>query len=167
MLRQRLIEKRSPYGKHNLKSEKESDKPIISEWKLGLCGLISSIVIILAKIYFQNQAYLHQVFIEKRLITYEIITEDGQLMFKNTFESAWKYSNIWLPILCGFLTTYFTWSMVYLDSNVPGIQPPSPLSPSKYRVQSGHSFHLNYVFAIAVGFLVTSYMYWNGVSLHH
>lgn len=76
---------------------------------------------------------IRSVLIERKYVTYEEITEDGRLMFKYTLETAVKYSSFWLPIVCGVLTTYFTWIMVYLDSNVPGEQPPSPFSPTKYK----------------------------------
>lgn len=51
-----------------------------------------------------------------------------------------KISSIWLstnygyvlwPICCGIAVSIFTWAMVYFDSDVPGISPPSPLSPRK------------------------------------
>lgn len=76
---------------------------------------------------------MHNLIFEKKYVSYETITEEGQIMFSYTWQTAWKYSSFWFPILCGMLTTYFTWLIVYLDSNVPGIQPPSPLSPLKYK----------------------------------
>lgn len=71
--------------------------------------------------------------LEPHLVTIDLLTENGQEMFTHSWKTAVRYSKFWLPLLCGFLTTYFTWIMVYLDSNVPGIQPPSPLSPQKYK----------------------------------
>ncbi|RZC34749.1 ankyrin repeat and zinc finger domain-containing protein 1 [Asbolus verrucosus] len=157
MLRQKLSEKYaySPYQstprltQHNLKSE----QPTISEWKLGIIGLFVSLIVITGKLYFANLDYIKQLVLEHRLVSYEVITEDGEVMFKVAWKDAVKYSNVWLPALCGVLTTYFTWIMVYLDSQVPGVQPPSPFSPSKYKARSGHSFHLNYVFAVLMGVL--------------
>lgn len=79
------------------------------------------------------EEYIKQkVFVDK-LITYETLTEDGEVMFRHGWKTAVKYSRFWLPVLCGCLTTAFTWIMVYLDSDIPGVQPPSPLSPSKYK----------------------------------
>lgn len=46
---------------------------------------------------------------------------------------ASNFGHLMWPAVCGILVTAFTWAMVYLDSDVPGISPPSPLSPQKYR----------------------------------
>lgn len=59
------------------------------------------------------------------------------------------------PIICGVLTSYFTWQFVYLDSATPGINPPSPFSPAKYRALSGSNYHIGYMFAIIIGPLVS------------
>lgn len=37
------------------------------------------------------------------------------------------------PTLLGVLLSFLTWHAMYLDSAVPGVDPPTPLSPSKYR----------------------------------
>nr|XP_023023923.1 uncharacterized protein LOC111512064 [Leptinotarsa decemlineata]XP_023023924.1 uncharacterized protein LOC111512064 [Leptinotarsa decemlineata] len=168
MLRQKLSEKYSdyPHGTpktHNLKEE----TPVVSERKIAACGLIISCLVISYKIFIIYGSTIENIFLEQKLVTYNVITKDGNEMLMYSWKTAVRYSNLWLPALCGFLSSYFTWIMVYLDSNIPGVQPPSPLSPNKYRVQSGHTFHLNYVFAIIVGVLVFSYMYLRGISLQY
>jgi hypothetical protein len=169
MLRQRLSEKYA-YGsyqstprssQYNLKK----DEPLINEWKLSAIGLVVSIIVIAGKLYFANQDDVRQFFVERRLFSIEIVTNDGKVMYHHAWKNVVKYSSIWLPALCGVLTTYFTWMMVYLDSHVPGVQPPSPFSPNKYKTRSGHFFHLNYVFAVLMGVLVAAYMYWRGTNI--
>lgn len=76
---------------------------------------------------------LEKAIFEQQLISYKVLTEDGTEMLLYSWKTAVRYSNIWLPILCGIMSSYFTWIMVYLDSNVPGVHPPSPLSPKKYK----------------------------------
>ncbi|KAG5889111.1 hypothetical protein JTB14_003914 [Gonioctena quinquepunctata] len=167
MLRQRLSENYSsyPYGTpktHNLKEENS----VLSERKIAVCGLILSFLVIAAKVFTNYSSTIEKIILEQKLVTYKVLTEDGNEMLMYTWKTVAKYSHIWFPAVCGLLSSYFTWIMVYLDSNVPGVQPPSPLSPKKYQLQSGHTFHLNYVFAMIVGILVFVYMYIRGVSIN-
>jgi len=73
--------------------------------------------------FFLDETVTNLVF-ERKLIRYEVVAESGQVMFMNTWDTAVKHSSIWLPLLCGFLATYFTWMCVYLDSKEPGVNPP-------------------------------------------
>lgn len=36
-----------------------------------------------------------------------------------------------------------------------------------FRIQSGHTFHLNYMFALLVGVLVFGYMYFRGIAIQY
>lgn len=54
-------------------------------------------------------------------------------------------------LLFGLWMMLFTWMITYMDSNKPGVQPPSPVSPRKLRLQSGHTFHLGYALALVNG----------------
>ncbi|KAB0793530.1 hypothetical protein PPYR_13150 [Photinus pyralis] len=153
-------------GIHHLQPKKcENQNIVISEWRLGLCGLIISLIILTSKILYANHESLRSMLFEKRFVTYETIVTDGEVVVRHAWVTALRYSWFWFPIVCGSLATWFTGLMVYIDSSVPGIQPPSPISPSKYKAQSGHMFHLNYVFAVVVGFLVSGYMFIRGFSL--
>uniref|UniRef100_A0A6P7FMX6 ADP-ribosylation factor-like protein 6-interacting protein 6 n=1 Tax=Diabrotica virgifera virgifera TaxID=50390 RepID=A0A6P7FMX6_DIAVI len=147
------------------KVNSKEEQTVWTEWKVAVYGLVISLLIIVVKFFTNYGNQLEKTFIEDKLVYYKVWSEDGQEMFTTTWKHAAKYSNIWLPIVCGVLSSYFTWMMVYLDSNEPGVQPPSPFSPKKYKEQSGHTFHLNYVFAIIIGFLVSGYMFMRGVSI--
>ncbi|XP_060522966.1 uncharacterized protein LOC132699970 [Cylas formicarius] len=168
MLRQRLI-KNYENGVDSTPRRRKSieDNMVLNERKLAIYGLSFSLLVIFVKVFFANQDIIEKTIFERKLISYEVFTEDGRVVFTNSWQTVVRYSHFWVPLLCGFLTTYFTWIFVYLDSNVPGVQPPSPLSPQKYRMQSGHNFHLNYVFAILIGILVTTYMYLRGASIQY
>ncbi|KRT86333.1 hypothetical protein AMK59_3000 [Oryctes borbonicus] len=153
------------FGTPRKRDVRNIDMYALSETKLAMYGLIFSLAIITVKLYYSNRTYVEGLIFEQQLISLEQATEEGQVVFKNIWVHSIKYSKYWLPALCGLLTTYFTWLLVYLDSDVPGVQPPSPLSPTKYKLRSGHSFHLNYVFALLVGVLVSIYMLWKEMSL--
>lgn len=169
MFQNRLSEK---FVKNGVNATPKSRKYIPEEsWtnerRWAVIGLFFSLLVVFGKLYYGNYEAIQNIILERKLVSYTVITENGQVMFTNSWKTAVRFSKFWLPILCGFLTTYFTWMCVYLDSSVPGVNPPSPLSPQKIRIQSGHTFHLNYVFAVLLGLLVTSFMYLKGVSIQY
>lgn len=77
---------------------------------------------------------------------------------QNAFISLLKAPLVWhaLKALCiGILVLFLTWGVMYFDSTTPGIEPPSPLSPQRVRVLSGHTFHSGYILAVVNGLLCT------------
>lgn len=44
-----------------------------------------------------------------------------------------KYWWLMRAAMSGLVTTGFTWFIIYNDSSIPGVNPPSPFSPSKQR----------------------------------
>ncbi|XP_044252613.1 ADP-ribosylation factor-like protein 6-interacting protein 6 [Tribolium madens] len=165
MLRQRLSQKYESTPLSSRRSNLKTEKPVLSEWRLALVGLVLSLTVIVTKIYSAHHYDIKQFFVERRLFTFETVNDDGNVMYYHVWKNVVKFSKVWLPVVCGIFTTYFTWLMVYLDSDVPGVQPPSPLSPNKYKSRSGHSFHLNYVFALIMGISVAFYMYWRNINI--
>lgn len=55
---------------------------------------------------------------------------------------------ILIPFLTGLVITYVTWVIIYYDSKVPGVQPPSPFNASN---TSGRRWHSCYIAAVANG----------------
>ncbi|XP_065160678.1 ADP-ribosylation factor-like protein 6-interacting protein 6 [Atheta coriaria] len=137
----------------------------LTEKRWALYGIAVSCSVIVAKLlHTYGNTLWHQV-IETKLTQVDQLADDGQLMFKHVYRNSVKYSSYWLPVVCGLLTTYLTWVTVYLDSDVPGVHPPSPLSPQKFKKASGHAFHLSYIFALLIGGMVTYYMYASGMHI--
>ena len=60
--------------------------------------------------------------------------------------------------LCGLIMTGFTWFIIYKDSSIPGINPPSPFSPSKPRYSQASGGQINYLFGVLNGILIFIYM---------
>lgn len=58
---------------------------------------------------------------------YKDITENSVIQPLN------RYSWLIKALMSGLATTGITWFIIYEDSNVPGVNPPSPFSPSKKR----------------------------------
>uniref|UniRef100_A0A182NPI2 Uncharacterized protein n=1 Tax=Anopheles dirus TaxID=7168 RepID=A0A182NPI2_9DIPT len=75
---------------------------------------------------------------------------------------AEQLSHALYAVAFGLLLSSFTWYMIYLDSSIPGVNPPTPFSASKKRYRGGPSekerrFHLPYITALlsgVVGFLI-------------
>ncbi|XP_039956943.1 ADP-ribosylation factor-like protein 6-interacting protein 6 isoform X2 [Bactrocera neohumeralis] len=65
------------------------------------------------------------------------------------------------PMICGICLAFFSYMLVYLDSDVPGLNPPSPFSPVKqtYFRERRSALHLGYIIALASGLIVTIFLY--------
>ena len=60
--------------------------------------------------------------------------------------------------LCSLIMMGFTWFIIYKDSSIPGINPPSPFSPSKPRYSQASGGQINYLFGVLNGILIFIYM---------
>lgn len=69
-----------------------------------------------------------------------------------------NFTNIIACGLIGALVTVFSWMIVYLDSDIPGVNPPTPLSPRKnrtgYQLHASNQYSLGYLMTIINGFAV-------------
>lgn len=88
---------------------------------------------------------LYDFIYEDKLLSYETITENGDLMYRYVRSTVLRSHHVLFPLMCGLLMTGFTWLMMYLDSSVPGIQPPTPFSPTRYKSVNNyiisHTYH--------------------------
>jgi len=93
-------------------------------------------------------------------------------LVENDAENIQKLVNVELknfyflvrPSLYGFFIVWFSWLLIYFDSKVPGVYPPSPVSPKKNRNMSGHTFHLNYAIGLVNGFITFALILWQQTS---
>ncbi|KAG8186085.1 hypothetical protein JTE90_027079 [Oedothorax gibbosus] len=80
------------------------------------------------------------------------------LIFWQIIQSPWI--QILKSLTGGILLVYYTWEIIYFDSQVPGIQPTSPLSPSTIRYDSGSTLHMNYYMALIHGAFFALFLNW-------
>ncbi|KAK9410631.1 ADP-ribosylation factor-like 6-interacting protein 6 [Crotalus adamanteus] len=54
------------------------------------------------------------------------------------------WSLLILAMMTGLSCCSFSWTVIYFDSFEPGMFPPTPLSPARFKRLTGHSFHMGY-----------------------
>uniref|UniRef100_A0A1I8MM24 Uncharacterized protein n=1 Tax=Musca domestica TaxID=7370 RepID=A0A1I8MM24_MUSDO len=111
------------------------------------------------------------ILIYKMVIVMPYSNMENAVNFKGFIEDSYRNAIVWAndhelyhalkPIVCGLLVAIFGYSLVYLDSNVPGVNPPSPFSPRKKVIyyQQRSSIHLGYLTAMAAGLIIAVLMY--------
>ncbi|XP_049629002.1 ADP-ribosylation factor-like protein 6-interacting protein 6 [Suncus etruscus] len=65
-----------------------------------------------------------------------------------------------ISLTAGFCCCSFSWTVTYFDSFEPGMFPPTPLSPAKFKKLTGHSFHMGYSMAILNGVVAALTVAW-------
>ncbi|KAK1165740.1 ADP-ribosylation factor-like protein 6-interacting protein 6 isoform X1 [Acipenser oxyrinchus oxyrinchus] len=70
------------------------------------------------------------------------------------------WSLLVLSLSAGLTCCSFSWTLTYFDSFEPGMFPPTPLSPARFRKLTGHSFHIGYSMAILNGIMAALTVIW-------
>lgn len=70
------------------------------------------------------------------------------------------WSLLTLSLTAGFSCCSFSWTVTYFDSFEPGMFPPTPLSPARFKKLTGHSFHMGYSMAILNGIVAALTVAW-------
>ncbi|XP_056392515.1 ADP-ribosylation factor-like protein 6-interacting protein 6 [Hyla sarda] len=83
------------------------------------------------------------------------VNEDG---IKTSYLGFW--SLLVLSLLAGLSCCSFSWTVTYFDSFEPGMFPPTPLSPARFKRMTGHSFHMGYTMAILNGIVAALTVLW-------
>ncbi|KAM9663759.1 ADP-ribosylation factor-like protein 6-interacting protein 6 [Trichechus inunguis] len=70
------------------------------------------------------------------------------------------WSLLIISVTAGFSCCSFSWTVTYFDSFEPGMFPPTPLSPARFKRLTGHSFHMGYSMAILNGIVAALTIAW-------
>lgn len=122
-----------------------------SHWPARICSVLCCLVVVSFIAILSSFLYI----ILKDLRAERVPTEDGTDVRLLGF-----WSMLVLSSLAGVLCCSFSWTLTYFDSFEPGMFPPTPLSPARYRQMTGHSFHMGYSMAILNGIVAGLTFFW-------
>lgn len=133
----------------------------LNEWTFTLLLFLVSSAVILGKLLF-SRGYFGFLDVaggsssnRSSQIYHKDVAENNRLI-----EDFNAYSWLIKAVLSGLATTAITWYIIYEDSNVPGVSPPSPFSPAKNKslLAESSSIQMNYIIGIVNGVLLFLYM---------
>ncbi|KDR12138.1 uncharacterized protein LOC110836499 [Zootermopsis nevadensis] len=157
---------------HDLSFSNEDHKAArryCTELKLALFLFYVSFIIVCSKLVLVNREFFQNSYVHCKTYwatssfgTYRLLSDDNKikiselLLTSNSVVRDYVDHLKWLllPLLAGIGVTILTWNIIYIDSYIPGINPPTPFSPTKNRKQHSSRFPLVYIIAIVNGFLV-------------
>ncbi|XP_014477771.1 PREDICTED: uncharacterized protein LOC106746087 [Dinoponera quadriceps] len=133
----------------------------VNEWTVSVSLFLFSLSMTLGKLYFNYGKYsLWQ--IGDRLLAKSGTFSDGNNQYAGTAADMLVFCEryLWLikATLGGLAITSFTWFIIYMDSSVPGVNPPSPFCSSRQRIHRGSRIHINYLVGVLHGILFFIYM---------
>ncbi|KAM6465233.1 ADP-ribosylation factor-like protein 6-interacting protein 6 isoform 2-T2 [Liasis olivaceus] len=74
------------------------------------------------------------------------------------------WSLLVIALMTGLSCCSFSWTVIYFDSFEPGMFPPTPLSPARFKRMTGHSFHMGYSMAILNGVVAAFTVAWEAIA---
>ncbi|XP_038645483.1 ADP-ribosylation factor-like protein 6-interacting protein 6 isoform X2 [Scyliorhinus canicula] len=122
-----------------------------NKWPARVCSMLCCIVIISFIAFLLAIMYI----IFKDLRWDKENSEDG---VKTGILGLW--GALILALMTGLSCCSFSWTLTYFDSFEPGMFPPTPLSPARFRKLTGHSFHMGYNMAILNGITTALAVIW-------
>ncbi|XP_037379241.1 ADP-ribosylation factor-like protein 6-interacting protein 6 [Talpa occidentalis] len=120
-------------------------------WPVQVLSLLCSLLFAVLLAFLLAITYL----IVKELHTENLKDEDG---VDTGVLGFWTL--LILSLTAGFSCCSFSWTVTYFDSFEPGMFPPTPLSPARFKKLTGHSFHMGYSMAILNGIVAALTIAW-------
>lgn len=121
------------------------------KWPARLCSMLCCIVLLSFVAFLLAIMYI--VFKD---LSWE--KENREIDIKTGILGLW--SSLILALIAGLSCCSFSWTLTYFDSFEPGMFPPTPLSPARFRKLTGHSFHMGYNMAILNGITTALAIVW-------
>jgi hypothetical protein len=141
-----------------------------TELKVALIALCVSCIIVCSKVVLMNRSLFKKFYTYSRTYwatssfgTYQLISDDSrtkitELLLTSTdvVRETLEHPVTWLlcPVLAGLGMTVLTWYVIYTDSCIPGVKPPTPFSPTKNRRLRSPRVHFAYIVAVLNGILL-------------
>lgn len=141
-----------------------------AELKFAVIALYVSCIIVCSKVVVINRSLLKRFYTYGRTYwatssfgTYRLLSDDSRtkisdllLTSNNVVRDILEHPVSWLlcPVLAGLGMTVLTWYVIYTDSFIPGVKPPTPFSPNKNRRHRSPRFHFAYIVAVLNGILL-------------
>ncbi|XP_063972811.1 uncharacterized protein LOC135160317 [Diachasmimorpha longicaudata] len=151
-------------------------KITINEWTFSLFLFVMSLTIVAVKL-----AVMYGILLPTK--TYDLVKTPSQSLLGGfipefdkdnyLFNATREYKETLIDTVTQFIGKFgwflkaavsglslmgFTWFIVYKDSRIPGVNPPSPFSPGKRKFHDESRLQMNYVIGIINGILIFIYM---------
>ncbi|XP_004474349.1 ADP-ribosylation factor-like protein 6-interacting protein 6 [Dasypus novemcinctus] len=128
-----------------------SDQPRARRWPVQVLSMLCSLLFAALLACLLAVTYL----IVKELHGENLKNEDG---VDTGLLGFWTL--LIISLTAGFSCCSFSWTVTYFDSFEPGMFPPTPLSPARFKRLTGHSFHMGYSMAILNGIVAALTVAW-------
>ncbi|KAM5280106.1 ADP-ribosylation factor-like protein 6-interacting protein 6 [Ctenodactylus gundi] len=139
-----------PHKRNGLFPAVSGSRAQARRWPVQVLSILCSLLFAILLAFLLAVAYL----IGKELHADHLKTEDvdtGLLGF---------WTLLIISLTAGLSCCSFSWTVTYFDSFEPGMFPPTPLSPARFKKLTGHSFHMGYSMAILNGVVAALTVAW-------
>ncbi|KAJ4430700.1 hypothetical protein ANN_19291, partial [Periplaneta americana] len=128
--------------------EQRAIRDYSTELKFALVSFCASFIIVCSKLVLINRALFQKAYIYSKKYwisssfgSYKLLSDESKTKISELLLSSdsvvrdflGHFNWLLLPLLAGLGMTALTWCMIYVDSCIPGVKPPTPFSPNKNR----------------------------------
>ncbi|KAK2505006.1 hypothetical protein MC885_004475 [Smutsia gigantea] len=144
---------RLPEKRNGIFSANASGRAQSRRWPVQVLSIVCSLLFAILLAFLLAIAYLIVKELHAENLKNEGDTDTGLLGVR-------FWTLLIISITAGFSCCSFSWTVTYFDSFEPGMFPPTPLSPTRFKKLTGHSFHMGYSMAILNGIVAALTIVW-------